>query len=162
MKNEKTLSNSKKEFFDSLPRKRNAVGLLFFNESKILTLKPTYKSSYLVPGGIVESIESLSAAAERECIEEIGLIPQILKLLVVDYKTGDLDTGDAIHFLFEAKLPSDAQIKINTEEIESFLWEDLEMAYKLLDPNLAKRIKAGMEAISRQSTVYCEDGIIKY
>lgn len=154
--------HSKKEFFDSLPRKRNAVGLLIFKESKILILKPTYKKSWLVPGGIVESYESLSITAERECLEEIGLKPQITKLLVVDYKTGDHETGDAIHFIFEAKICSDAKIKINSEEIESFLWEEPDLAYKLLDPNLSKRVQSAIEASTRQTAVYCEDGIIRF
>lgn len=149
-----------KDILNSLPRKRNAVGLLIFKEDKILVVKPTYKSTYLVPGGIVETLESLADAANRECSEEIGVKPELLRLLVVDYKSGNQNIGDAIHFLFSSKLQSNDLIKIDNKEIESFLWVSPEDAYQMLEPQLAKRVAAGLEAIKRNHTVYCENGNI--
>jgi ADP-ribose pyrophosphatase YjhB (NUDIX family) len=47
------------DYTAGLPMKRMAAGALFFNANRqILIVQPTYRESWLVPGGIVEAHES--------------------------------------------------------------------------------------------------------
>lgn len=152
---------SRKEYYDSLPRKRGAVGVLIMRDNQLLIVKPTYRPEWLVPGGIIEQFESPYEAAKRECIEEIGVSPQITRLLVVDYKRGDSEIGDAIHYIFEATLDSDDKISVDGKEIEKFDWEPLQTAPQKFGEHLSKRVIAAQVAINRNMTVFCEDGEIR-
>lgn len=152
---------SRKEYYDALPRKRGAVGVLIIHDNHLLIVKPTYRPEWLVPGGIIEQFESPYEAAKRECLEEIGLAPQILRLLVVDYKRGDAEIGDAIHYLFEAGLEPADKISVDGKEIENFDWEPIQTAHQKFGAHLSKRVIAAQVAIKRNQTVFCEDGEIR-
>lgn len=149
---------SKKHFYDSLPRKRSAVGVLLFDEGKLLVLEPTYKPNWLVPGGVVEKYESPYEAALRECAEEIGINIEITSFLCADYKRGDEDIGDAVHFLFLGKLPSGAKIQIDNQEIKQFYWMAPEDALLKFDQHLSTRVAIGLRSIREQRPFYCEEG----
>lgn len=156
------ISQSNAEYYNSLPRKRSAVGVLIFKDEQLLVLEPTYKSNWLVPGGVVEKFESPLEAAIRECQEEIGIDVEIESFLCADFKRGDSITGDAIHYLFSAKLPMKFEIKIDESEIKNALWLSSDEAINKFDSHLGPRVKAGLEAIKRNRSFYCEDGQIKF
>lgn len=145
---------------DSFPRKRSSAGVLVIENDVALVVKPTYQKKWLVPGGIVEVGEAPHVAALRECREEIGIQPQIFRLLVVDYR--DSEMGEAIHFLFQGHLDRNATIDIDRQEIERFSWEPLDVLPGMLEEHLSKRVVAAFGAIRRSSTVYCEDGIERF
>ena len=140
---------------DEFPRKRSAAGVLFARHKEILIVKPTYSEKWLIPGSVVEAGESPRGAAERDCVEEIGIRPRISGLLVVDYRD-----SDAIHFIFEGHLEDYANININRREIERFSWESISTASELLEDHLAKRVIASIQAITLGKPVYCENGEI--
>ena len=155
-------SRKKAEFYNSLPRKRSAVGVLLFRKSDLLVVEPSYRPEWLVPGGVVESGESLSEAAGRECLEEIGCKVQMRSLLCVDYKSGSADTGDAIHFLFLGELAEGDQPYADGREIKSVQWLEPSSALVKLDRALALRVSCAMEAMKAGRTVYCENGKIVF
>lgn len=150
---------SKKAYYDSLPRKRSAVGVLILKNSKLLVLEPTYKPNWLVPGGVVERFESPLAAANRECFEEIGDCVEVSDLLCVDYKNGNEDIGDAIHFLFLGTLKDEAKLQIDEKEIKSFQWLSLDEALAKFDSHLSTRVQCGLAALELGRPLYCEDGV---
>jgi len=156
------VQESKVEYYNSLPRKRSAVGVLIFREGKILTLEPAYKTNWVVPGGVVERSESPFEAAIRECEEEIGQKVTITKFLCADYKRGNPEIGDAVHFLFLGELSGSAVIKTDEKEIKQFLWLNPEEALEKFDSHLSVRVRAGLEALKEGLPYYCEDGEVLF
>lgn len=150
--------DSKKGFYDSLPRKRSAVGVLIFDGDRMLVLEPSYKPNWLVPGGVVEKSESPYEAAIRECKEEIGLPVEIVSFLCADYKRGNDEIGDAVHFLFLGKLSKDATICVDEKEIKQFYWMSPTEALSKFDVHLSTRVSVGLSAIKAQRSFYCEEG----
>lgn len=155
-------AETKKQFYDSLPRKRSAVGVLIFKDDLLLVLEPTYKPNWLVPGGVVEKSESPLEAALRECQEEIGVSVEIKNFLCADYKRGNDETGDAVHFLFEATVDDPNGLQIDDQEIKSFAWMKPELALAKFDSHLATRVACGLQAMKNKSPVYCEEGEILF
>ncbi len=73
-------------WWNSLPRKAIGAGcLLFDNSGNLLIVKPTYKLTWQLPGGVVEASESPWQACVREVHEELGLHITLQRLLCVDY-----------------------------------------------------------------------------
>jgi len=151
-------------YYDSLPKKRSAVAILFFNSQKeILVLKPSYKKDWTIPGGVVEKNESLKVALLREIKEEIGLdFAGDLKLAVLDYKSTRIDNGivksDSLHVLFDGGELDDyniALIKVDNEEIIEYKFLLPNEALNLLGEPLRKRIEAYLKS---GEAVYLEDG----
>jgi len=62
-------------WYQSLPRKRMAAGMMLFNnKEQLLIVQPKYRSDgWLLPGGVVEKTESPRKTAIRETHEELGL-----------------------------------------------------------------------------------------
>ena len=67
----------------------NSVGVWFYSLSSsrylyLMRNDPKYPGSWGLPGGKVESGESLMDAIRRECEEEIGFFPQYLKMVPLE------------------------------------------------------------------------------
>lgn len=152
--------DSRKHFYGSLPRKRSAVGVLIFDGDKLLVLEPSYKPNWLVPGGVVEKSESPYEAAIRECKEEIGLAVEIISFLCADYKRGNDEIGDAVHFLFLGRLQKEAELRIDEEEIKRFHWMKPADALSRFDHHLSTRVAVGLRSIEENRPFYCEEGQI--
>jgi 8-oxo-dGTP pyrophosphatase MutT (NUDIX family) len=61
-------------FTAKLATKRMAADCLFTDQAgRLRVLEPTYKSTWEIPGGVVERDESPRLAAQREVREELGL-----------------------------------------------------------------------------------------
>ena len=85
----------------SFTRARAAAGVLFFDDQdRIMLVEPAYKTYLDVPGGYVERGETPHQAATREIAEELGIRPDIGRLLVTDWAPTDTE-GDKILFLFD-------------------------------------------------------------
>lgn len=155
-------NQSKQDYYNGIPRKRSAVGVLIFQNDQILVLEPTYKPNWVVPGGVVEKSESPLEAAKRECREEIGVDVEIKEFLCADYKRGNEEIGDAVHFLFLGVLPESAELKVDENEIKCFVWLSLQEALKKFDTHLATRVTCGFKAIRDQRSYYCEEGEVLF
>ncbi len=88
---------------------RLVVGIALFNNKSVLLLKrkadDSYPNNYELPGGLVESDESLLDAAIRELFEEtsIRVLPDDLSMIVhgFDYETASGKTRQ-INFIFSS------------------------------------------------------------
>ena len=96
-----------KEFHRTLPRKRMAAGVLYYDEAgRVLLVKPTYKETWEIPGGAVESDESPWQACQREVKEELGLDLLSGTLLTVDYHPSTDTYLESLMFVFDAGVMS--------------------------------------------------------
>ncbi|UCE91740.1 MAG: NUDIX hydrolase [Methanobacteriota archaeon] len=60
------------------------VGIVLIREGRILLVKRAFEPAagkWSIPGGLVETGETLAAAGARECEEETGLKVQVLELI---------------------------------------------------------------------------------
>jgi len=142
------MSNLEKiEYLKSLPQKIIAVGILLFDdEGKLLILKPSYKDDWSIPGGVVEKGESPIEALKRETMEEIGFVPRIDKLLIVDTKAERILNylEDSIQMIFLGKklsLNEIREMEIDNKEIVDFKFVELEKAKKILSAKIFNRIE---------------------
>jgi 8-oxo-dGTP diphosphatase len=114
----------KKQYLNSLPRKRIASGAIIFNQKgELLMVKPSYKDYWSIPGGVVEKNESPYQACLREALEEIGIKIKIQRLVGVFYRyRRDLDDElIQFHYLcFPLSKEQIRKIKLAKDEIEDY------------------------------------------
>jgi|HigsolmetaAR206D_1030411.scaffolds.fasta_scaffold08578_2 ADP-ribose pyrophosphatase len=149
-------------FQRSLPRKRMAAGALILDQNdRILIVKPSYRSDWLIPGGIIEADESPLQACARELHEEVGLELPISIPLCIEYSAGDEKRTESMQFVFDGGIcPPEllAQIRPQAGEIEQVKWASFEEAQQLLNPRLALRVRHAYQARRERRTVYLENG----
>ncbi|SED08861.1 NUDIX hydrolase [Streptomyces sp. 2133.1] len=144
-----------------MARPRMASGALFFDEQgQVMMLEPTYKDYREIPGGYVETGESPLQACVREVREELGISPEIGRLLVVDWAPSRAE-GDKVLYLFDGGvLPAELreQIQLHGAEIRSYDFHPLNSVADLTIPRLARRIEAAASARSEGRMAYLEHG----
>ncbi len=127
-----------------LPTKRLAACVLLFDDrERLLVLKTTYRTDWLVPGGIVERDESPWEGARREVREEIGIEIDRLDFAAMDWRSSDEEYDDSLHFVFHGGTLSaerKAAIRPDGVEIADHRFVPLDEAERLLEPFLYRRI----------------------
>ncbi|MFI6156990.1 NUDIX domain-containing protein [Kitasatospora sp. NPDC051170] len=84
-------------------RKRVSADVILRDHAgRVLTVNPTYKEGWDLPGGMAEANEPPDAAAVRELREELGLEISIHRLLVVDWVAPHGPWDDQLAFIFDA------------------------------------------------------------
>ena len=102
------------EFYKSLPRKRTAAGVLFFNDKQeVLLVKMSYKDGCGIPGGVIDANESPLQGALREVQEELNLtIPtETLSLVCLAYYPGNGHITESLQFMFYGGVLIEEQIQ---------------------------------------------------
>lgn len=144
------------EFYQSMPKKRSAVGLMLFNTiGELLIVKPSYKDVWSIVGGMVDDNESPLQAAKREAMEEIGFVPSKLELRSIDYMNA-LQSGESYQMIFDAGMITSDQIKIDNDEIIDFKFLAVNDALGMVSVNLSKRLNHTYN--SHGKFVYLEQG----
>lgn len=82
----------------------NAVGVCFYSTSTqrylyLLRNDPRHPNTWGLPGGKIESDETLIEAIQRECTEELGFVPEYVKLVPLE-KFTSADQGFCYHTFF--------------------------------------------------------------
>jgi len=150
-----------KAYYNSLPKKRIAIGAILFNASQdILILKPNYHTDWLLPGGVVEESESPLAGHIREIREELGIIIDDLTFLCVDYTPAEENKPDGLKFLFVGSLSASqiAELTLNNNEHEEYKFVSSSEAIKLLNKKTAARLPEALVAYKESRGVYLEQG----
>lgn len=128
-------------------------------QNRLLVLKPSYKSGWTIPGGIMEGDgESPWDGCRREVREETGLEVTEGRLVVVDTRPGKDGAQLGLRFLFHCGTVTPAQAKAiepQAEEIEDFRFVPLDEALELLRKPVRRRVRAGFDA---RHCVYLENG----
>lgn len=82
----------------------NAVGVWFYSTNTqrylyLLRNDPRHPNTWGLPGGKIESGETLMEAMQRECTEELGFVPEYIKLVPLE-KFTSADQGFCYHTFF--------------------------------------------------------------
>jgi 8-oxo-dGTP pyrophosphatase MutT (NUDIX family) len=145
---------------DILPAIPASAGALIFDrKGRLLILKPTYKSGWTIPGGVMEADgETPWEACRREVREECGLDVRTGRLVCVDFRRPRPGRPGGMRFLFDCGAFGQAglaAIALQAEEISQYRLAKLPRALKLLRGPIRRRVSAVSGA---SGLVYLEDG----
>ncbi|HEY3956348.1 MAG TPA: NUDIX hydrolase [Streptosporangiaceae bacterium] len=137
----------------------SAGALIFDRGGRLLILKPTYKSGWTIPGGVMEANgETPWQACQREVAEECGIDVHSGKLACVDFRPPRPGKPGGVRFLFDCGRVDDerlAAIVLQPEEISESRIAALPDAFRLLRGPIRRRVQA---ATGGHGVVYLEDG----
>jgi 8-oxo-dGTP diphosphatase len=137
----------------------SAGALIFDRSGRLLILKPTYKTGWTIPGGVMEADgESPWQACQREVCEECGIEVRRARLACMDFRRPRPGRTGGIRFLFDCgQMDGDAlaDIVVQPEEISEYRLAALPEALELLRKPIRRRVRA---ATGGKRLVYLEDG----
>jgi 8-oxo-dGTP diphosphatase len=137
----------------------SAGALIFDSKGRLLILKPTYKSGWTIPGGVMEADgETPWEACQREVREECGLEARTGRLVAVDFRRPRPDRPGGMRFLFDCGVfgaDSLGAVVLQAEEISEHRLVKLPKALKLLRGPIRRRVGA---ACTAGGLVYLEEG----
>jgi 8-oxo-dGTP pyrophosphatase MutT (NUDIX family) len=143
----------------------SASALIFDSQGRLLILRPTYKSGWTIPGGVMESGgETPWQACRREVREECGLQVTAARLACVDFRRPRPYSPGGMRFLFDCGPVDDAvlqSIALQPAEIAEYLLVPLADALALLRKPVRRRLRAVLRPDGRvrhRGTVYLEEG----
>ena len=141
----------------------SAGALIFDRAGRLLILKPTYKSGWTIPGGVMEADgETPWDACRREVAEECGLhidAGHPVRLACMDFRRPRPGRPGGIRYLFACDPFSDATIAgivVQPEEISEHRLADLPTALTMLRKPIRRRVRA---ATRGHRLCYLEDGL---
>jgi 8-oxo-dGTP diphosphatase len=148
---------------EPLPAIPVSAGALIYDRSgRLLILKPTYKSGWTIPGGVMEADgESPWEACQREVREETGLELSRGRLAAMDFRRPREGRPGGIRFLFDCGQVSDqelADLKLQPEEISESRLAPLPEALALLRGPIRRRVRAATKVRGPRALVYLENG----
>jgi 8-oxo-dGTP pyrophosphatase MutT (NUDIX family) len=146
---------------DGLPAIPVSAGALITDKAgRLLILKPTYKSGWTIPGGVMEADgESPWEACRREVAEECGLQVGTGRLVCMDFRRPHPGNPGGVRYLFDCGAFSDASlagIAVQPEEISEYQLAELSTALTLLRKPIRRRVRA---AAGGRRLRYLEDGL---
>jgi 8-oxo-dGTP diphosphatase len=140
----------------------SAGALVFDKKGRLLILKPTYKSGWTIPGGVMEADgESPWEACKREVREECGVIVQTGRLACVDFRRPRPGRPGGIRYLFDCGRLDGAAlrgIELQPDEISEHRIVKPGKALTLLRGPIRRRVRGAFDAIANGCSVYLEDG----
>lgn len=142
-----------------LPTHRVIGHVLFRDEQqRVLLVETTYKQDWELPGGVVERGETPRQGAEREVLEETGLVVRLDQPLVVDWMPPYLGWDDAIEFIFDGGVLDDqtvASLQLPKYEIAAFHWvsePELDAHVTELSARRIRRLLAGAAGVYTENS----------
>jgi len=133
--------------------------LIFDRRGRLLIVKPTYKSGWTIPGGIMEADgETPWQACQREVREECGIDVLAARLAAVDFRQPKPGRRGGLRILFDCgALPDSdlAAITLQADELAEHRFVTVRDALALLRGPIRRRVRA---ACAAKAAVYLEDG----
>lgn len=151
------------EWWDVIPRKREAADVLLLDETdRLLIVQNSWNRAWTLPGGALSHGEPPRRGAEREIEEELGLCITVGRLLLVDWEppTETLPV-DGLMSLFDGEILDAGQIaaiRLQESEIQSYRFVSPDQFPAELPAYLDRRLRAALTAKEHGTTLYLEDG----
>jgi 8-oxo-dGTP diphosphatase len=137
----------------------SAGALIYDKAGLLLILKPTYKTGWTIPGGVMEATgETPWDACRREVREECGIEVRSGRLACTDFRPGRPGRPGGLRFLFDCGPVDDAAlaaITVQPEEIAEHRLVPLDTALVMLRPPIRRRVRA---ATRHHRFIYLENG----
>lgn len=121
---------------------------IIIHDGKLLVVKHSHDTSFCaLPGGHIEWQEDIEQGLSREIIEELGVVPQIGRLLYINnFMDGDI--RQSVEFFFEITngkdyFNTDHLEKTHAYEIAEVCWIDTTDSMNLKPDALWQDFKAG-------------------
>ena len=145
------------EYLPAIPA--SAGALIFDRAGLLLILKPTYKSGWTIPGGVMEADgETPWEACQREVREECGIEVRRARLACMDFRRQKPGRAGGIRFLFDCGRFGDTDLNgivVQPEEISEYRFSAVPDALDLLRGPIRRRVRA---ATGSKRLIYLEDG----
>lgn len=136
----------------------SAGALIFDQQGRLLILRPTYKSGWTIPGGVMEADgETPWEACRREVREETGIEVVRGRLACMDFRRPKPGKPGGIRYLFDCGVADEAQlagIRLQQEEISAYRLAPLAEALDMLRRPIRRRVRAAVHG----GPVYLENG----
>jgi 8-oxo-dGTP diphosphatase len=119
------------------------------------------RTTWDVPGGIVEADESPYAACRREVAEEIGLDLPVGRILALDWVPVQSPIPEELILIYDGGVLTPAEIAVITVpagELKGFGFFNPEDPGLPVRPTLHRRIQACLRALATGATAELEDG----
>src|SRR5260370_1670968 len=137
-----TVTGNGEEYLPAIPA--SAGALIFDRADRLLILKPTYKSGWTIPGGVMEADgETPWEACRREVREECGIEVCRGRLACMDFRRPKPGRAGGIRFLFDCGRIDDqalAGIGVQPEEVSEYRLAALPDALRLLRRPITPRV----------------------
>jgi ADP-ribose pyrophosphatase YjhB (NUDIX family) len=137
----------------------SAGALIYDKAGMLLILKPTYKTGWTIPGGVMEATgETPWDACRREVREECGIEVRSGRLACTDFRPGHPGHPGGLRFLFDCGPADDAAlaaIALQPEEIAEHRLVPPDTALAMLRPPIRRRVHAVMQ---HPQFIYLENG----
>jgi 8-oxo-dGTP diphosphatase len=143
-----------------LPTVPASAGALIFDRlGRLLILRPTYKSGWTIPGGVMEADgETPWQACQREVSEECGIDVTSARLACVDFRPPRQGRAGGIRFLFdcgELDGRTLSAITLQSEELAEHRLVPVRDALTLLRKPIRRRVRAVRTANGRSRRPHC-------
>jgi len=147
-------------FYAGPPQRYVGSGVLITDEAGgILMVEPTYKATWEVPGGVTEKSESTSSAARRECQEELGIVVNVGRPLVIEHQTVP-GRGDSIMFIYDGGvLSQDVELTLPAAELRRYRFVAPLDLDAITSPRLATRLRAALRARTEETMIELHNGV---
>lgn len=149
------------EYYKAIPQKRMASGVILFNEDdQLLLVKPSYKTYWSLPGGIVDKNESPKQTAIRETLEEVGVDLKLCQFISVEYVPDKEGKGENLQFTFYGGVLDKEQIrniKIDGDEISDYKFMTTDEATEMAGGGLNKKLPKLLSALKNNIAIYIEN-----
>jgi 8-oxo-dGTP diphosphatase len=153
---------AKARYYASLATKRMGAGLVCRDLSgRILLVRPTYKPTWEIPGGAVESDESPAAAVAREVREELGMPLQVGRLLVVDWLPARPPKTEGLMLLFDGGIldaGATEHFSLPASELREWAFVEPDRLEAYVSATMARRLRAAESALGSGLARYLELG----
>jgi 8-oxo-dGTP diphosphatase len=137
----------------------SAGALIFDRQGRLLILRPTYKSGWTIPGGVMEADgETPWQACQREVSEECGIDVTSGRLACVDFRPPRQGRARGIRFLFDCGELDDgtlSAITLQSEELAEHRLVPVHEALALLRKPIRRRVRAVRTADGRKRLPHC-------
>ena len=140
-----------------LPMKR-VIGHVVFTDGdgRVLLQQVSYKDDWELPGGVIEHGESPRVGAQREVLEETGLVVELDAPVLVDWMPPYLGWGDAIEFLWDGGVIDPDSLMLPDHEVVAFNWVEPADVPAKVTPASARRIA---HVLARDGVTFSYDGV---